>query len=233
MATFNVQVLSIDNDYHSCCLAITTEKYRFLIECGEGTQRLAVEHKLRFGKIVAVFLTSAEITSVGGLPGMLLTLDDSGVSSPNIIGPPAVVDFMQSTGYFMRTLGNYHSITDSSSAVPINFEELVMTPILLSSNWNSSFRTLEKVCYIGETPLIPGKFDLQKATELKIPKGPLYGKLKNGFSITLENGTTISPDQVLGESTPPFYFAVIPRLHDDSAVVDSISQIADLSCWKM
>jgi ribonuclease Z len=232
MATFNLQVLSVDNDYHSYCLAITTEKYRFLIECGEGTQRLAVEHKLRFGKIGAVFLTSAEITSVGGLPGMLLTLDDSGVTSPNVVGPSAVVDFMQSTGYFMRTLGNYHSITDSSSGVPMNFEELVMTPFLLLTSSNSSLQSLEKVCYIGETPTIPGKFDLQKAIELKIPKGPLYGKLKNGMPITLENGTVINPEQVLGEATPSFYFAIAPRLNADCALENSVSQLTEHSCWK-
>ena len=35
------------------------------------------------------------------------------------------------------------------------------------------------------TPDVPGKFDLKKALALGIPKGPLFGKLKTGQSITL------------------------------------------------
>src|SRR5262245_6727140 len=44
----------------------------------------------------------------------------------------------------------------------------------------------------------PGIFNLERAHELGIPRGPLYGKLQHGESITLENGTVITPDMVLG-----------------------------------
>nr|XP_051707908.1 zinc phosphodiesterase ELAC protein 1 isoform X2 [Oryctolagus cuniculus] len=43
----------------------------------------------------------------------------------------------------------------------------------------------------------PGKLNAQKLKDLGVPPGPAYGKLKNGISIVLENGVTISPQEVL------------------------------------
>ncbi len=37
---------------------------------------------------------------------------------------------------------------------------------------------------------------------LGVPAGPLRGKLKSGEKVSLENGTVVSPDDVLGPSTP-------------------------------
>jgi ribonuclease Z len=48
----------------------------------------------------------------------------------------------------------------------------------------------------------PGVFNLEKAVELGIPRGPLYGKLQHGEPVTLEDGRVISPDQVVGPKRP-------------------------------
>jgi ribonuclease Z len=64
-----VQILSIDNTFHSGSVVVTTENSRFLFEVGEGTQRLIGEHKVRVGKICCILTTSAHIESIGGLTG--------------------------------------------------------------------------------------------------------------------------------------------------------------------
>jgi ribonuclease Z len=43
----------------------------------------------------------------------------------------------------------------------------------------------------------PGKFDVEAASRLKIPPGPLYGRLQRGEPIEWE-GRTIRPEEVLG-----------------------------------
>ncbi|XP_073475852.1 zinc phosphodiesterase ELAC protein 1 [Aquarana catesbeiana] len=48
----------------------------------------------------------------------------------------------------------------------------------------------------------PGKLNVNKLKELGIQPGPIYGKLKLGSSVTLENGQIIHPSDVLGDPMP-------------------------------
>ncbi|CCH43024.1 Zinc phosphodiesterase [Wickerhamomyces ciferrii] len=54
-------------------------------------------------------------------------------------------------------------------------------------------------CYTIQFKPVRGKFQIDKAKELGIPKGKLFAQLASGKEITLENGTVIRPDQVLSE----------------------------------
>ena len=44
----------------------------------------------------------------------------------------------------------------------------------------------------------PGRFFPEKAKELGIPEGPLFGKLQRGETITLADGREITPSMVMG-----------------------------------
>lgn len=44
------------------------------------------------------------------------------------------------------------------------------------------------------------RVDVQKLIALRIPKGPLIGRLKNGEQVTLDDGRTIQPDDVYAET---------------------------------
>jgi ribonuclease Z len=48
----------------------------------------------------------------------------------------------------------------------------------------------------------PGRFDVQAAGALGVRAGPERGALQRGESITLSDGTTITPDRVLGPARP-------------------------------
>ena len=54
-----------------------------------------------------------------------------------------------------------------------------------------------------------GVFDVKKAQQLKIPRGPMYAKLARGESVELEDGTFIAPDQVLGPTKQGRGIAII------------------------
>ena len=47
-------------------------------------------------------------------------------------------------------------------------------------------------------PMRPGHFDVEAATALGVPPGPLFGKLQHGESVTLESGVTVGSEQVVG-----------------------------------
>jgi ribonuclease Z len=46
----------------------------------------------------------------------------------------------------------------------------------------------------------PGEFNIEKAQELGVPQGPLFGRLQRGQTVTLEGGKTVRPDDVLGDA---------------------------------
>ena len=48
----------------------------------------------------------------------------------------------------------------------------------------------------------PGTFDLEEAQALGIPRGPMYGRLQDGESVTLPDGRVIKPEMVLGAPRP-------------------------------
>src|SRR4029077_10362647 len=44
----------------------------------------------------------------------------------------------------------------------------------------------------------PGRFDVTVADALGVPNGPERGRLQHGEAVTLADGTTIAPEQVVG-----------------------------------
>jgi ribonuclease Z len=49
---------------------------------------------------------------------------------------------------------------------------------------------------------IPGKFDMKAAVALGVPNGPQRGKLVRGETITLEDGTVVTPEMCVGPEQP-------------------------------
>lgn len=64
---------------------------RYMFNVGEGTQRLAHEHKIKMAKLEHIFITHPIWENIGGLPGLALTLQDSGVPDITLHGPKGVV----------------------------------------------------------------------------------------------------------------------------------------------
>lgn len=67
---------------------------RYLFNCGEGTQRLAHEHKMKLAKLEHIFVTQAVWKNMGGLPGAALTIQDVGVPEITLHGPEGLVRYL-------------------------------------------------------------------------------------------------------------------------------------------
>lgn len=221
MSCCSLQVLSTDNALHSACLVLYTEASRILFDVGEGTQRLAVEHHVRMGKIRCICLTSSDIVSVGGLPGLLLTTEDAGCQKVDLLGPPSLTTFMDATRNFMRPIGVYRCPTvqhvHQNGSVhdelePYQTKDIVIYPVPLACSQDTSLELVEHYCYLAQTPQLPGKFQLDRAIELGVPKGPLFGRLKSGNPVKLDDGRVVQPEEVLDKPIESQYFAIIPRL---------------------
>ncbi|WBW71835.1 nuclear 3'-tRNA processing endonuclease tRNAse Z, Trz1 [Schizosaccharomyces osmophilus] len=78
------------------------------------------------------------------------------------------------------------------------------------------------ISYIVQSHPSPGKFDAKKAKSLGITKGVDCGKLAKGESITLDNGSTVYPDDVIGSPVPGSTFFFIHCTHE--SLIDNLIQ---------
>ncbi|KAJ2743674.1 hypothetical protein GGI20_003565 [Coemansia sp. BCRC 34301] len=85
----------------STSVLVQIDSQRYLFNCGEGTQRLGFENKMRMSKISAIFLTRVDWETMGGLPGMLLTLADSGMGDLTICGGHNLTHALAATRHFI------------------------------------------------------------------------------------------------------------------------------------
>ena len=182
---------------------------------GEGTQRLCFEHKVRLGKIEAIQLTRCEPLTVGGLAGLSLTAADAGKESLSIIGPRGLNEYWNQISNFAYRPDfqiKIFEIGTDAIATTLTKGEISIEAVLL---------TPDVVAYLCKTPHSFGKFDVVKASNLKVPKGPMFGRLKGGHSITLIDGTVVTPDQVLGKPDISKYICIVGNLEGNASDLDS------------
>jgi ribonuclease Z len=218
--SISCSVLAVDSNQSTRSLLISTENENILFDAGEGIQRLCVEHKVKLSKLAKVFFTSITPDLVGGLPGLCLSTAESGRSSLDVYGPPKLRNFWDSCRTFCERSSMVLNIAEKTTS-PIACRQLEVHAFPLGDTRNF---------YICETEELPGKFNLQKAMKLNIPKGPLYSKLKAGHSVTLEDGTVVHPVQVLEQSETPQLLAVICDLHLSPECERQAMYLND--CWK-
>lgn len=74
---------------------------RYLFNCGEGTQRIFNQHKLRLTRVNNIFFTRICWKYIGGLPGFAMTLRDNGKSDVGLLGPSNLPQFIHATRFFL------------------------------------------------------------------------------------------------------------------------------------
>ncbi|XP_067043243.1 zinc phosphodiesterase ELAC protein 2-like isoform X1 [Acropora muricata] len=242
-----LQVLGTETKDTSPSLFLFADSQRYLFNCGEGTQRIFNEHKLKLTKINNIFLTRLCWEYIGGLPGMAMTLRDNGKSDIRLNGPSNLSDFIRATRFFLHHESLKFDCTGYNGGDDESYEDenLRIEPVIIngkkqdagfeasSSNDHTApqdqfaspndvdndlpsskklkprCESSSSVCYICWLSALPGKFFVKKALELGVPKGPLFGELQAGNTITLDNGQQIKPEQVMGPSQPGPVFLII------------------------
>ncbi|XP_070703624.1 zinc phosphodiesterase ELAC protein 2 [Pempheris klunzingeri] len=103
-STVYVQVVGAGSRDNAASLYVFSEYNRYLFNCGEGTQRLMQEHKLKAAQLDNIFLTRLSWENVGGLSGMILTLKDTGVPECILSGPPQLENYVKAIKSFSGPL---------------------------------------------------------------------------------------------------------------------------------
>lgn len=99
--TVNIQILGCGAPGAPASVYLFTDQSRYLFNCGEGTQRLAHEHKTKLARLEHIFMTRTSWQRIGGLPGLSLTVQDAGVPSLQLHAPPGMDDLFRAMRRFV------------------------------------------------------------------------------------------------------------------------------------
>ncbi|WP_295613992.1 ribonuclease Z [Chamaesiphon sp. GL140_3_metabinner_50] len=167
----------------------------WLFDCGEATQHQLLRCDVKISQIRRIFVTHLHGDHIFGLMGLLATYGMAG--SPDridIYGPKGLDEYLRACQKYSYTHFNYpikvHTI---EPGIVYQEADFTVTCIPLKHKVPAyGYR-------VSETDR-PGRFNLEKAKELGIPSGPLYGKLKNGEVVTLPDGRVINGRDLCGET---------------------------------
>ena len=195
----------------------------FLFDSGEGTQVSMKMLNLRWKKISAIFISHMHADHVTGLPGILMLSSQVDRTDPlYIIGPSKLKDYIEASRRILDMYINY---------------EICFIPAEPGVVFSGDGFTVQAFPLIHTKPCFgyslveekrKGEFYPDKAAELGVPKGRLWGVLQSGSPVTLDDGRVITSDMVMRNAregrklsyvTDTMYFEHIADYAHDSDIL--------------
>lgn len=176
-------------------------QYRFLLDCGEGTQRQILRSGLGFKRLNTVLLTHGHLDHILGLGGLVSTLSRwENLEHLDIYGGRSALDRVSNLLFKVV-------FPDQNVPVEINLRPLKPGQVIFEDDKFSlsafAVRHRGPDCFgflFKEKAHRP--FLVEKAEALGVPNGPERARLVRGQAITMADGRVIEPDEVLGQEVP-------------------------------
>ena len=177
-------------------LAVHREGEMFLLDCGEGTQRQMMRYGVGFS-FREVFFSHYHSDHVLGITGLLRTLGLQNREERVVLYGPRPAE---------KVLGALLTVGVERTRFPIEIVEVKPGDSLARGEYDLEvFATDHRADTVGyalrEHDRL-GRFDPDRARELGIPEGPLWGRIHRGEAITLEDGRVVEPGELVGPARP-------------------------------
>jgi ribonuclease Z len=187
-------------------------EYRFLVDCGEGTQRQILRSGLGFKRLNRILLTHGHLDHILGLGGLVSTFARwEAMERLEIYGGRWALQRVYDLIYGVVLRG-------ARPAIEIDFIEVKPGVVLEDSEFEVvAFPVAHRGPSLGylfrEKPRRP--FLNERAEALGVPQGPQRSRLVAGETVALPDGRLVEPDDVLG---PPERRAVLAHVGDSGEI---------------
>ena len=198
---------------------VSHNEYRFLIDCGEGTQRQILQSGIGFKRLTRILLTHGHLDHILGLGGLLSTfLRWEAIEELEVFGGRSTLERVHTLLYDVVLRGNQPPMP------------LKMTEIKPGVFFEADDFTVKAVPVTHRGPDCLGfvfeakarrPFLAEKADALGVPFGPERRDLVAGKSVTLSDGRTVNADDVLGPLEKGAKFVII----GDAGRTDNLIEI--------
>jgi ribonuclease BN (tRNA processing enzyme) len=177
-------------------LAVQREGETILFDCGEGSQRQIMRYGVGFS-FKEIFFTHYHADHLLGVTGLLRTMGLQDRTTPVVLyGPKGA----------QRILGTAITLGIERNKFPVEILEIKPGDRLARDDYDIVvFATEHRADTVGFALVEHsrlGRFDPERARELGIPEGPLWGQLHKGKTVTLPDGRTVGPGHLVGTRGP-------------------------------
>jgi len=199
---------------------IKHNEHRFLIDCGEGTQRQILQSGLGFKHLNKILITHSHLDHILGLAGLISTyMRWEAIDSLEIYGGKASLERIYDLLYTVV-------LRNTQPPMDIHLNEIKPGVIIEEEDFSVSafpvqhrgadcfgFRFDEK----GRQPFLA-----EKAEALGVPAGPLRRDLVRGQEVILGDGTIIRPEDVLGEFKPGIHLVHVGDVGNPNTIFEQV-----------
>ncbi|HEK9983255.1 TPA: ribonuclease Z [Streptococcus equi subsp. zooepidemicus] len=191
----------------------------WMFDCGEGTQRQILETTIKPRKIKKIFITHLHGDHIFGLPGFLSSRAFQASEEQtdlDIYGPVGIKAYVTNSirisGSKLPYQIHYHEFDDTSMGKILETDKFtVYAERLAHTIFCMGYRVVQKD--------LEGTLDAEALRAAGVPFGPLFGKVKNGQDIELEDGTKIFAKDFISEPRKGKIITIIGDTRKTSASV--------------